>query len=57
MTGMCVLICQAKLVNDFNMELKQRTNIIQFKKKYRNNIFLRYKKEEGQMCSFGLQTQ
>lgn len=47
MKCLCISSCGVELWNDLDVELKQSTDITQFKKKCKKNIFQRFKNEEG----------
>ena len=45
MKSFCISICGVKLWNSFNVELKQCPNLEQFKIRYKDMIFSRYRDE------------
>ena len=43
----CISVCGVQLWNNMNVEIMQCSNMIQFKKRYKQNIIMRYKEDES----------
>ena len=44
---MCISVCGVHLWNDLQEEIRQSSSLSQFKNKYKNSIFNKYRNEEG----------